>query len=95
MERSCGIAHWRSEGRVEGRRAAVGRQTGAAKKGRCVRGRGRGAGGRGGDHLWGAPLGFPLPLAHEVTHLHTCSKRREGWGYITGYAINTIVQVDW
>ena len=47
MERSRGIAHWRSRGRVEGRRAAVGRPTGAAKEGRCVRGRGRGAGGRG------------------------------------------------
>ena len=48
VERSRGIAHWRSRGRVEGRRAAVGRPTGAAKEGRCVRGRGKGqgAGGR-------------------------------------------------
>ena len=81
MERSRGIAHWRSRGRVEGRRAAVGRPTGAAKEGRCVRGRGWGAGGRGEDHLCGAPLGFPLPLTHEVTHLQTCSRRREGRGH--------------
>ena len=47
MERSRGIAHWRSRGRVEGRRAAVGQPTGAAKEGRCVRGRGRGQGGGG------------------------------------------------
>ena len=81
MERSRGIAHWRSRGRVEGRRAAVGRPTGAAKEGRCERGRGWGAGGRGEDHLRGAPLGFPLLLSHEVTHLQTCSRRREGRGY--------------
>ena len=55
----------------------------------------QGAGGRGEDHLCGAPLGFPLPLTHEVTHLQTCSRRREGRGYSTGYAIHTIVQVDW
>ena len=81
MERSRGIAHWRSRGRVEGRRAAVGRPTGAAKEGRCVRGRGRGAGGRGEDNLCGSPLGFPLPLTHEVTHLQTCSRRWEGRGH--------------
>ena len=81
VERSRGIAHWRSRGRVEGRRAAVGQPTGAAKEGRCVRGRGRGAGGRGEDHLCGAPLGFPLPLTHEVTHLQTCSRRWEGRGH--------------
>ena len=81
MERSRGIAHWRSQGRVEGRRAAVGRPTGAAKEGRCERGRGWGAGGRGEDHLRGAPLGFPLLLSHEVTHPQTCSRRREGRGH--------------
>ena len=47
MERSCGIAHRRSRGRVEGRRAAVGRPTGAAREGRCEWGRGRGRGGAG------------------------------------------------
>ena len=47
VERSRGITHWRSRGRVEGRRAAVGRPTGAAKEGRCVRGRGRGQGAEG------------------------------------------------
>ena len=81
MERSRGIAHGRSRGTVEGRRAAVGRPTGAAKEGRCVKGRGRGAGGRGEDHLRGAPLGFPLLLSPEVTHLQTCSRRREGRGH--------------
>ena len=74
VERSRGIAHWRSRGKVEGRRAAVGRPTGAAKEGRCVRGSGQGAGGRGEDHLCGAPLGFPPPLTHEVTHLQTCGR---------------------
>ena len=59
----------------------MGRPTGAAKEGRCVRGRGRGAGGRGEDHLCGAPLWFPLPLTHEVTHLQTCSRRWEGRGH--------------
>ena len=53
MERSRGIAQRCSWGRVEGRRAAMGRPTGAAKEGRCVRGRGQGAGGRGEDHLCG------------------------------------------
>ena len=43
VERSLGIAGRHSRGRVEGRRAAVGLPTGAAKEGRCVRGRGRGA----------------------------------------------------
>ena len=81
VERSRGIAHWRSRGRVEGRRAAVGRPTGAAKEGRCERGRGWGAGGRGEDHLRGAPLGFLLLLSHEVTHPQTCSRRREGRGH--------------
>ena len=81
MERSRGIAHLRSRGRVEGRRAAVRRPTGAAKEGRCERGRGWGAGGRGEDRLRGVPLGFPLLLSHEVTHLQTCSRRREGRGH--------------
>ena len=62
MERSRGIAHRRSRGRVEGRRAAVGRPTGAAKEGRCVRGRGQGAGGRGEDHLCGGTFRVPAPL---------------------------------
>ena len=60
-------------------------------------GQGQGAGGRGEDHLCGAPFGFPLPLTHEVTHLQTCSRRRKGggiWRYSTGYAIHTIVQVN-
>ena len=81
MERSRGIAHWRSRGRVEGRRAAVGRPTGAAKEGRCVRGRGRGQGAGGRTTCAGAPFGFPLHLSHEVTHLQTCSRRREGRGH--------------
>ena len=81
MERRRGIAHRRSRGRVEGSRAAVGRPTRAAKEGRCVRGKGQGAGGRGEGRLCGAPLGFPLPLSHEVTHLQTCSRRREGRGH--------------
>ena len=59
----------------------MGRPTGAAKEGRCVRGSGQGAGGRGEDHLRGAPLGFPLHLTHEVTHLQTCSRRQEGRGH--------------
>ena len=79
MERSRGITHRCSRRRVEGRRAAVGQPT--AKEGRCVRGRGQGAGGRGEDHLCGAPLGFPPPLSHEVMHLQTCSRRREGRGH--------------
>ena len=29
----------------------------------------------------GTPLGFPLPLTHEVTHLQTCSRRWEGRGH--------------
>ena len=44
-------------------------------------GQGQGAGGRGEDHLCGAPLGFPLPLEHEATHLQTCSRRWEGRGH--------------
>ena len=46
----------------------------------CER-QGQGAGGRGEDHLCGAPLGFLLFLTHEVTHLQTCSRRREGRGH--------------
>ena len=53
----------------------MGRPTGAAKERRCVRGRGRGAGGRGEDNLRESPLGFPLLLSREVTHLQTCSRR--------------------
>ena len=42
MERSCGIAHRRSRGRVEGRWAAVGQPTAAIEAGRGERGRGEG-----------------------------------------------------
>ena len=55
-------------------------------------GQGQGAGGRGEDHLCGAPLGFPLPLTHEVTHLQTVGG--EGTrGYSTGNTIYTIALV--
>ena len=46
VERSRGITHRCSRRRVEGRRAAVRQPTGAAKEGRCGRGRGQGADGR-------------------------------------------------
>ena len=62
VERCRGIAHRRSWGRVEGRRAAVGLPTGAAKEGRRVRSRGRRAGGRGEDHLCGGTFRVPAPL---------------------------------
>ena len=52
MERSCGIAHRRSRGRVEGRWAAVGQSTAAVEAGRGKRGRGRGRG-EGGPPVWG------------------------------------------
>ena len=38
-------------------------------------GQGQGGRGQGGDHLCGAPLGSPLLLSREVTHLQTCSRR--------------------
>ena len=62
VESSGGIAHWRSRGRVEGRRAAVGWPTAAAKEGRGERGRGRGRGrGEGGPPVRGT-VGAPAPL---------------------------------
>ena len=59
MERSCGIAHRRSRGRVEGRWAAVGQPTAAIEAGRGERGRGRGRG-EGGPPVWGT-VGAPVP----------------------------------
>ena len=89
MERNRGIAQWRSRGKLEGRMAAVGRPTSAAKEGRCARGRGRGrgTGGGGEDHLCGASLGLQLPLSREVTHLQTC--RRGGVAEIQYRQCNT------
>ena len=59
VERSCGIAHRCSRGRVEGRWAAVGQPTAAIEAGRGERGRGRGRG-EGGPPVWGTG-GAPAP----------------------------------
>ena len=53
------FAHWRSRGRVEGRRAAVVQSTAAVEAGRSERGRGRGRG-EGGPPVWGT-VGAPAP----------------------------------
>ena len=70
MERSCGIAHRRSRGGMEGRWAAVGQPTAAVEAGRGERGRGRGRG-EGGPPVWGT-VEVPILRFCEWRHLQMC-----------------------
>ena len=70
MERSCGIAHRRSRGGMEGRWAAVGQPTAAVEAGRGERDRGRGRG-EGGPPVRGT-VEVPILRFCEWRHLQMC-----------------------